>query len=103
MQVIRDVNAQVREALLISSLKADVPHVVLISFSGKPRAFRTTLLEDARLADCRDASSIVLPSGAKVLVQPEQCELLIDAGDALEQFQAWRIVPLLEDCLWAHA
>jgi len=98
-------DAQASEALLRRSLQADVPYVVLISFSGNPGAFRTALLEDDRLADCRYALKahgypIELQSGAKVLIRPEQYEPLMQVMRFSKfNFAAWHLFldPSLED------
>jgi len=98
-------DAQASEALLRRSLQADVPYVVLISFSRKPGAFRTALLEDDRLSDCRDALKehgypIELQSGAKVLIRPEQYEPLMQVMRFSKfNFAAWHLFldPSLED------
>lgn len=84
------VNAQIGDALLRSSAADDGAQIVLLKFSRRPAALQKMLLEADELAPCRSALeaqgfSVTLPSGAKMLVQPDHY------GPALEAIRLYSL------------
>jgi hypothetical protein len=80
MQGEREVNAQVSDAVLRSRLSSQV--VLLTTFSRSPKTFRDALLRAPELEQCRQALQArgfewELPSGAKLLVQPQDYEAVL--------------------------
>merc|ERR1712226_1491939 len=79
----RDVNSQLSDALLRSRMEQALC-VVLLKFTRSPRVFREALMECAELADARhelEASGFAseLASGAKIFVQPDHYEAVLEA------------------------
>jgi hypothetical protein len=83
---------------------AEGPKVLLLTFSRIPAMFHRALLEDPRLAECRQALeaqglAIKIPGGANIFVNPEHYEPLMEVLRGRRfRFQTWHIFvePALE-------
>jgi len=82
-QPIHDANSKVSEDLLRTGAEQGL-YLVLLKFTRSPQAFREALMESPELAEVRDklqssGLNVELASGAKVFVEPDHYEAMLEA------------------------